>query len=88
MKLTATTTRYGAYIADYDFPKEVWLEFKDTVRDSDDFPDHDEDIKFEYREEFLDWLIERVEGGDSRITVSDTSEDMAGDTTAIEWSED
>jgi hypothetical protein len=86
MKITSTVTRYGAYITEYGFSEEVWLEFKDTVRDDNDFPDHDDDIRMEYEDEFLEWLRDRFVLGDARITCTDHSPEMTGDTTEIEWS--
>jgi hypothetical protein len=86
MKITSTTTRYGAYITEYDFSEEVWLEFKDTMRDDADFPDHDDDIRFEYQDEFVEWLQEQLAEGDTRITTAHDSPEMTGDTTKIEWS--
>lgn len=75
------------YKQSYTFPTEVWLEFKDTVRDDSDFPDHDEDIRFEYGDDFYDWLEERFLNGDTRISIEEKENMLDGEYQALEWTD-
>lgn len=72
------------YLDTFEFPEEVWLEFKDTVRDEDDFPEHDEDIRSEYAEDFYEWLRQNHDS-DPRITQTSTNKILNGEPQSIEW---
>lgn len=85
MKLISKLVANSVYHTDYIFPEEVWLDYKDTVRDNSDFPDHDEDIRFEYGYDFMCWLEEQIVAGDNRITTEERTEIINGDYKDMEW---
>ena len=84
MKIHDTLLATVKYLETYEFPEEVWLDFKDTVRDEDGFPEHEEDIRFMYSEEFYEWLNENFEN-DSRIIKTSSDKIINGEAGDIEW---
>jgi hypothetical protein len=87
MKLVLPLVATVHYQDWYEFPEDVWLDFKDTVRDNSDFPDHDEDIRFEYDEDFYEWLGEQMNSGDTRITKHGSNQIINGDYQSLEWTD-
>lgn len=50
-----------------EFPDELWQTFKDSKRDDEYYPDHEDNVRYEYEDEFIDWLHQLREAGDKTI---------------------
>lgn len=58
MKIRKSYTVTAVEYETFTYTEELWLEFKDTIRDEFATEMHDEDIRVEWQDEFIDWLVE------------------------------
>jgi hypothetical protein len=85
MQLVKTYSVSAVEYVTVEFPDKYWQDFKEEIRDEIRSEMDDEDIRYEWDGEFVDWIVDKISNGDPEVSLTEHIEPITRDEMEVEW---